>query len=199
MLANNQKLILASSSPYRKSLLNKLQIPFICESPDIDESKLSNETPKQLVERLSIDKAKAVADKYIGEDYLVIGSDQVAALNENILTKPGNFDNAVTQLRLCSNKTVEFYTGLCLYSSKTQQYQSCVEPFSVVFRDLTLEEIEDYIKADKPYDCAGSFKAEELGITLFEKMIGDDPNSLIGLPLIQLTNMLKNQNNTRQC
>ena len=182
------KLILASTSPFRKAILDKLGIDFDTASPETDETELANETPQQLVERLSIEKAKAIADKV--DDALVIGSDQVSVINGEIIGKPHTHENAVKQLQNASGKTVTFYTGLCLYNSSTQQYQSEVVPFNVVFRDLTDQQIENYLRKEEPYNCAGSFKSEALGIVLFEKLEGEDPNTLMGLPLIRLIKML---------
>lgn len=182
------KLILASTSPFRKAILDKLGVDFDTVSPETDETALADETPQQLVERLSIAKAKAVADKV--SDALVIGSDQVSVINGEIIGKPHTHKNAVKQLQNASGKTVTFYTGLCLYNSSTQQYQSEVVPFNVVFRDLSDQQIESYLRKEQPYNCAGSFKSEELGIILFEKLEGEDPNTLMGLPLIRLIKML---------
>ncbi len=125
--------------------------------------------------------------------HLIIGSDQLAVVNGTVLGKPGNHDNAVKQLQQTSGQTVHFYTGLCLLNSESGKLQSEVVPFDVVFRELSDSEIENYLKAEKPYHCAGSFKSEGLGIALFERLVGDDPNTLIGLPLIRLIRMLKNE------
>ncbi|MCW9030218.1 MAG: Maf-like protein [Gammaproteobacteria bacterium] len=186
------KLILASTSPFRKAILDKLGIDFDIASPDVDETALKNETPQQLVERLSIAKAKAVADK--NESALVIGSDQVSVINNEIIGKPHTHENATKQLQNASGKTVTFYTGLCLYNSSTDEYQSEVVPFNVVFRQLNDQQIESYLKKETPYNCAGSFKSEALGIVLFEKLEGEDPNTLMGLPLIRLVKMLEKEN-----
>ncbi|MCW8900206.1 MAG: Maf-like protein [Gammaproteobacteria bacterium] len=186
------KLILASTSPFRKAILDKLGIDFDIASPDVDETALKNETPQQLVERLSIAKAKAVADK--NESALVIGSDQVSVINNEIIGKPHTHENAIKQLQNASGKTVTFYTGLCLYNSSTDEYQSEVVPFNVVFRQLNDQQIESYLKKETPYNCAGSFKSEALGIVLFEKLEGEDPNTLMGLPLIRLVKMLEKEN-----
>lgn len=185
------KLILASTSPFRKAILDKLGINFDIASPETDETALANETPQQLVERLSIAKAKAVADK--NENALVIGSDQISVINGEITGKPHTHENAVKQLQAASGKTITFYTGLCLYNSQTNQYQSEVVPFNVVFRDLSDEKIENYLIKEQPYNCAGSFKSEALGIVLFEKFDGEDPNTLMGLPLIRLVKMLEQE------
>ena len=182
-------IILASSSPYRRELLGRLGISFDHISPDIDESALPDESAAQLVSRLSQQKAQAVASDY--PHHLIIGSDQVACLDGTILVKPGSSDKAMAQLGACSGKTVTFYTGLSLLNSKTGQQQTAVELFSVKFRVLDKAAIERYISAEQPLDCAGSFKVEGLGISLFEQLIGDDPNSLIGLPLIKLVDMLQ--------
>jgi len=149
------KLILASTSPFRKAILNKLELDFTTASPETDETPKENETPQQLVERLSIAKAKAIADKT--ENALVIGSDQVSVINGEIIGKPHNHENAVIQLQKASGKTVTFYTGLCLYNSETNQYQSEVVPFNVVFRQLNDHQINNYLLKEKPYNCAGSF------------------------------------------
>ena len=185
------KLILASTSPFRKSILDKLGVDFDITSPAVDETAQPNETPQHLVERLSIAKAKAIADK--SENVLVIGSDQVSVIDSEIIGKPHTHENAMQQLKNASGKTVTFYTGLCLYNSSTQQYQSEVVPFDVVFRELSQQQIENYLNKEQPYNCAGSFKSEALGIVLFEKLVGDDPNTLMGLPLIRLVRMLEKE------
>lgn len=183
------QLILASTSPYRQAVLTKLPLDFVCDSPDIDEKPLPDESPQQLVKRLSQAKAQAVASRH--PHSLIIGSDQVAVLNGQILGKPGNHDNAVHQLRNASGHPVIFYTGLCLLNSDSGHAQvSCVR-FEVKFRPLSDAQIERYLAHEQPYNCAGSFKSEGLGITLFEKLLGDDPNTLIGLPLIELVRMLE--------
>ena len=185
------KLVLASTSPFRKDILDKLGVDFDTVSPKTDETALENETPQKLVERLSIGKAKAVAD--LTNEALVFGSDQVSVINGEIIGKPHTHENAVQQLQNASGKTVTFYTGLCLYNSQTKSYQSEVVPFDVVFRELTLEQIDSYLKKEEPYNCAGSFKSEALGIVLFEKLEGEDPNTLMGLPLFRLVKMLENE------
>tara|TARA_R110001583_G_scaffold81965_1_gene218059 strand:- start:600 stop:1199 length:600 start_codon:yes stop_codon:yes gene_type:complete len=184
-----KKLVLGSTSPFRKEILAKLNIPFVCAKPNIDESAFDNESPVALVERLAIEKAKAVADEF--PDALIIGSDQVALCNGEILGKPHNFENAVKQLEKFSNKTVVFYTGLCVYDSGLDYTTAVIEPFLVHFNELSLNDIENYLHAEQPYNCAGSFKSEGLGICLFKKLEGDDPNSLVGLPLIKLVELLK--------
>lgn len=182
-------LVLGSTSPFRKSILEKLNLPFECAKPDIDETALVNESPQALVERLAIEKTKAVAHKF--SNALIIGSDQVAVCDGEILGKPHTFDNGVKQLTQFSNKSVTFYTGLCVYNSGENIVKSLVEPFVVHFNQLSLPEIESYLIAEQPYNCAGSFKSEGLGICLFKKLEGDDPNTLIGLPLIKLVGLLK--------
>lgn len=190
-----QKLILASTSVYRKQLLEKLNISFDCAKPDVDETPLPNETPLALVERLAIAKAKAIAvkDDTKASNALVIGSDQIAVHQGDILGKPHTVENAIKQLTRFSGDKVTFYTSLCLYDSQEDSYQVTIEPFEVHFRHLTNAEISAYVKAEQPLNCAGSFKSEGLGISLFDKLAGEDPNSLIGLPLIQLLKMFNNK------
>lgn len=189
------KLILGSTSPFRKALLERLQIEFSCLSPDVDETPIEGESIEDMVKRLSELKAEAVAEQIqgSGEEALVIGSDQSAILNGKPLTKPGNFKNAVKQLTDASGQRIVFQTGLCLLNTRTGNKQTICEPYSVVFKKLTSQTIEHYLKKEEPYNCAGGFKSEGLGITLFEKFEGEDPNSLIGLPLIKLVTMLENE------
>jgi septum formation protein len=182
------QLILASSSPYRKALLEKLGLTFECHSPEVDESRKSGESPVELVERLSIEKARKIGSTFA--DALVIGSDQVAVLDENIIGKPKDHAEAVNQLKAASGKKVKLYTGLCLYNTRTNCIQHSVESYSVVFRKLSGAQIEKYLKKDRPYDCAGSLKSETLGIAMLSKLEGEDPNTLVGLPLIRLVDML---------
>ena len=181
--------MLASSSPYRRQLLERLGLTFAAASPDIDETPLPLEEPATLVARLAESKARALAARY--PQHLIIGSDQAAHLDGTILGKPGGFAAARRQLRACSGRRVEFLTGLCLLDSRTGQAQTLVEPFAVAFRELTDGQIEHYLEREQPYDCAGSFKVEGLGIALFERLDGADPNALIGLPLIQLIRLLE--------
>jgi septum formation protein len=185
------KLILASTSPYRKALLERLQLDFSCDSPDIDETPLTGESVQDMVVRLAKLKAEAVDGKY--PDALIIGSDQSAVLDGEILTKSGNFENAVKQLEKASGKRIVFQTGLCLLNTRTGHSQTACVPYTVVFKKLTRDMIEHYLKKEQPYNCAGSFKSEGLGIALFEKFEGEDPNALIGLPLIKLIEMLDNE------
>ncbi|KZZ48085.1 septum formation inhibitor Maf [Thalassolituus sp. HI0120] len=184
------KLLLASSSPFRRQILNKLRIPFDCEAPDIDETPLADEQPQQYVERLAVEKAQALAGKY--SDHWIIGSDQCSVVDGNICGKPHTVEKAQQQLRLSSGKVVHFYTGLCLLNAQTGEYQSVIEPFSVHFRELNDDEIRRYIELEMPLKCAGSFMVEGLGINLFEKLGGRDENSLIGLPLIALLQLMRN-------
>jgi MAF protein len=187
----NPRLILASTSPFRRQLLEKLGLAFETAAPDIDESPLAGESPQQLVLRLAEQKARAVAAEFA--DSLIIGSDQVACLDQRILGKPGNHERAREQLQQASGREVEFLTGLCLFNSASGRCQLACEPFRVQFRPLSPAQIEAYLLREKPYNCAGSFKSEALGIALFSRLIGDDPNSLIGLPLIRLVAMLESE------
>ena len=188
------QLVLASTSPFRRSILEKLGVAFDCHAPEVDETPQTGETPSQLVERLSIAKAQAVAAHL--KQGLVIGSDQVAVIDDDILGKPGNHENAVAQLQRAAGKTVTFLTGLALVNAASGSIQAEVVPFKVVFRQLTREQIENYLNVEQPYNCAGSFKSEGLGIALFERLEGDDPNTLIGLPLIRLIRMLEKEGET---
>ena len=185
------KLVLASTSPYRKALLDRLRVDYVCDSPEIDEAALKGESVEDMVARLAHLKAAAVSRRH--PDALIIGSDQSAALDGLPLSKPGNFDNAVEQLRNASGRRIVFQTGLCLLNTRSGNLQSVVVPYTVVFRQLTTAMIESYLKLEQPYNCAGSFKSEGLGIALFEKFEGEDPNALIGLPLIKLTEFLENE------
>jgi septum formation protein len=184
----NKPLILASSSIYRQQLLRRLGIPFTVASPEIDETPLSGEPPPQTALRLAEQKARALAGQF--PDALIIGSDQVAVLHGQALGKPGNNDNAVKQLNAASGQTLMFHTALCLLDSGNGTVQLATATNEVKFRSLTPEQIERYLETEKPYDCAGSAKSEGLGIALIEYIRGDDPNALIGLPLIELTTML---------
>ncbi len=183
-----KKLVLGSTSPFRRELLAKLGLPFETSSPDIDEQRQENESAQTLVTRLAVEKARAVAANH--GSALIIGSDQVACINGEILGKPGSRERAIEQLELAAGKTVTFYTGLCLLDSASGRIQSLCEPFLVHFRNLDRQQIERYIDAEQPFNCAGSFKSEGLGISLFSRLEGDDPNTLIGLPLIKLIEML---------
>ena len=185
------KLVLASTSPYRRAILEKLDIDFETKTPEVDESIFIDEIPEQLVARLAEAKARAVAEHETNA--LIIGSDQVAVVDGQILGKPGNHENAVKQLRRAAGKRVSFLTGLCLFNTESKRAQVEVVPFNVIFRQLTDSQIENYLKKEQPYNCAGSFKSEGLGIALFERMEGEDPNTLIGLPLIRLIRMLESE------
>jgi septum formation protein len=186
-----KKLVLASTSPFRKTVLEKLDIPFETCAPDIDETALAEESPEQLVARLASTKAKAVAEKY--PDALIIGSDQVAVLDGQIVGKPGNHEDAQAQLKRASGKRIAFLTGLCVYNTMSKRERTEVVPYYVIFRQLKDSQIENYLEKEQPYNCAGSFKSEGLGIALFERLEGDDPNTLIGLPLIRLIQMLEGE------
>lgn len=184
-----QHIILASSSIYRRQVLDKLRIKYRWAAPDIDEAPLPDESPVELVKRLSQRKAKALSET----NALIIGSDQVAVIENRILGKPGNHTRAKAQLLEASGKKVTFLTGLSLYNSTTQTTQTCCETYEVTFRHLTEPQIETYLQREQPYDCAGSFKSEGLGICLFDSLEGRDPNTLIGLPLIALIDMLNKE------
>lgn len=183
-----QPIVLGSSSVFRRQLLEKLLEQFDTCSPDIDESPLPGEHPTQLVQRLALQKAEAVAKAH--PDALIIASDQVSVLDGRINGKPGDYENAFRQLKSSSGKQVSFFTSLCLYDATTAKYQLDVEPFQVYFRELSDAQIERYLKKETPYNCAGGFKSEGFGITLFSRLEGRDPNTLIGLPLIRLVEML---------
>lgn len=188
----NPPLILGSSSPARRELLTRLKIPFTIVSPDIDETPLVNESAEALVKRLGLSKAQRVAAKH--PEALIIGCDQVGILDGVILGKPLNFENAVQQLKFKSGKIVRFYTSLCLYDTRDQSYQLAVETYDVYIRKLTDEMIINYLNKEKPFHCAGSLQVEGLGITLIDKLIGNDYTSLIGLPLIRLSKMFEEIN-----
>lgn len=185
------ELILASSSPFRRDLLTRLDIPFICCSPDIDESPLANEKPEDTALRLSQEKARKVAAQY--PQALIIGCDQVATLDGLQIGKPGTHANAVRQLQSMRGREVTFHSALCLYNSATDTMQADVVPYVVEFRMLSDAQIENYLHKEQPYNCAGSAKSEGLGIALIARMEGTDPNALIGLPLIRLITMLQNE------
>jgi MAF protein len=184
-----QRLLLASTSPYRKMLLEKLQLPFDCAAPQVDETPLPGESAEALVLRLAAAKAQALALAY--PEHLIIGSDQVCVIDGNITGKPHTEENARAQLRQASGQAVTFYTGLALYNGRSKQLQALCEPFHVHFRALSEAEIAAYVRLEQPLNCAGSFKSEGLGIALFDRLEGRDPNTLIGLPLIALLEMLR--------
>ena len=181
-------LILASTSPFRQALLSKLGLPFIAVAPDCDETPQPDETAPQLVQRLALAKAQALAALH--PQSWIIGSDQVCVLDGNITGKPHTVENACQQLAAASGKVITFYTGLALIQPQTAQQQVIFEPFNVHFRHLSPVEIRHYVEKEQPLHCAGSFKSEGMGICLFERLEGRDPNTLIGLPLIALNEML---------
>lgn len=181
------QIILASTSAFRRALLERLGLPFQTVAPEVDETRGPREPPASLVERLSLAKASAVAARH--PEALVIGSDQVAALGDCILGKPGSHEQAVAQLAACSGREVLFHTGLCVITPANRHQH--VDRTRVIFRTLLTEEIERYLKTEQPYQSAGSFKVEGLGISLFESVISEDPTALIGLPLIALCRFLR--------
>ncbi|WP_130834711.1 Maf family protein [[Erwinia] mediterraneensis] len=182
-------LLLASTSPFRQTLLQKLGLPFITAAPHVDETPLAQETAPELVQRLAVAKARALSEQY--PHHWIIGSDQVCVLNGAITGKPHTPENACRQLRAASGQAVTFYTGLALWSAQHQRLMQCCEPFTVHFRMLSEEEISGYVAREQPLQCAGSFKSEGLGICLFDRLEGRDPNTLVGLPLIALNAMLR--------
>lgn len=187
-LPDGRRLLLASTSPYRRALLERLRLPFACVAPGTDETPRNGESPRGLVARLSLAKAAAVAQRAPGA--LVIGSDQVALLDGAILGKPGTHERAREQLAQASGRELHFLTGLCLLDADGGGTQLEVAETVVRFRELLPQQIECYLRREQPYDCAGSFKCEGLGIALFEAILGADPDALVGLPLIALVRML---------
>ena len=183
-----QPLVLASSSPYRRELLQRLQLPFVWRNPRIDERPLGEETASIMVQRLALNKASSLRSQFL--QHLIIGSDQAAMLDGRMLGKPGSIAAAEQQLQALSGRSVTFYTGLCLLDSRSGEYQLGCSLFTVHFRQLSQAQIQRYVALEKPLDCAGSFKAEGLGISLFRATEGEDATSLIGLPLILLCDML---------
>lgn len=182
-------LILASSSPYRSQLLQKLKIEFESISPNIDESRHDNESPRTYVQRLAIEKATE-----IGRDHpsaIIIGSDQCSVNQGNILGKPKDREHAIQQLSAASEQCIEFLTGVSVQHTESGRQQNWVDTYKVTFRALSLAEIERYLDNDQPYNCAGSFKSEQLGIALCQSMQGDDPSALVGLPLIRVAHALR--------
>ena len=185
------QIVLGSPSPFRREILAKLGLPFETAAPEVDETALAGEQPEALVRRLAEAKARAVGNGH--PRALIIGSDQVACVDGEILGKPEDHQQAIRQLTKTAGKTVTFYTGLCLLNTLDNRAQVTCEPFRVHFRALDTDQIARYLEKEQPYNCAGSFKSEGLGITLFSRLEGDDPNSLIGLPLIRLVEMLGNE------
>jgi MAF protein len=188
MAALMRRIVLASSSPYRRKLLQRLQLDFVCRAPDIDETPLESESPEQMIHRLSLAKAMAIAQ---GEpDALVIASDQAGFVKNRILGKPGTEAAARQQLASISGQQVRFLTGLCVLDSANMQMRSAIEECTVTLRELGQAAIDDYVNRDRPLDCAGSFRVEGLGISLFSSVRLSDPTALEGLPLIRLTGFL---------
>lgn len=186
------QIILASSSAFRRQLLEKLHIPFQYVSPDIDETRLAGESLTTMIDRLSLAKAQAVANTH--PNSIIIASDQSAFLNNEVLHKPGNYENAYQQLKSASGQTIEFHTGLVVFDNRQAEsnIQTAHDITRVHFRQLSHQQIHNYLTLEEPYQCAGSFKSEGLGITLFSQIESTDPNALIGLPLIALTDCLNN-------
>jgi len=183
-------IILASSSPFRKELLARLNLPFECHSPDVDESLQSGESAEAYVCRLARQKAQAIANKF--PQAVIIGSDQCALLEDQILGKPGDHNNALKQLKAAQGKSVIFHTGLCVMQASTGFSETDDILFQVKFRYLSDQQLSHYLEVEQPYQCAGSFKSEGYGAALFDHMQGDDPTALIGLPIIRLVGMLEN-------
>lgn len=185
------QLVLASTSPYRRELLARLGVPFAVAAPDVDETPLPGESPDETAQRLSLLKAQAVAKQY--PDALIIGSDQVALLEGVQLGKPGTHEKAVAQLQSMRGKALEFHTALTLFNARTGSMQTANVPVRLVMRNYTDAQIESYLRRDQPYNCCGSAKSESLGIALIARFETEDPNALVGLPLIKLTEMLANE------
>jgi septum formation protein len=185
------RLVLASTSPYRRELLARLGVPFEVAAPDVDETPLPGEAPDETAQRLSVLKARAVAERF--PDALVIGSDQVALLEGVQLGKPGSHEKAVEQLRAMRGKALEFHTALALLNARTGAVQTANVPVRLVMRNYSDAQIEAYLRKDQPYNCCGSARSESLGIALIARYETEDPNALVGLPLIKLTEMLANE------
>jgi septum formation protein len=185
---NAPRIILGSGSSYRRQLIEKLKLKFEQTSPDIDETPHLGESGPDLCQRLARQKAEVIALRH--PRAIIIASDQCAVLDSVILGKPGTRDNAIAQLQACAGKTVRFFTALCVYDGRSE-FLDTIDTFDVTFRNLTQQQIERYVDADQPLDCAGSFKSEGYGITLFSSLSGNDPNTLIGLPLIKLIDLLE--------
>ena len=185
------RLVLASTSRYRQELLARLGIAFETAAPGVDESPVAGETPQMLALRLACAKAQAAQAAF--PDALIIGCDQVAVVGATLLDKPGTHARAVEQLMRMSGKPVAFHTALCLLNARTLRRQSAIVPVTVHMRELGMDQIERYLRAERPYDCAGSARIEGLGIALVARLEGDDPTALIGLPLIRLCDMLKSE------
>ena len=186
---NQPELILGSSSPYRRELLERLRLPFTVVSPKIDETPKAGETPLETALRLALDKARHIAQSH--PNALILGADQVATVNGEQIGKAGGFDKALAQLQMMRGKTALFHSALCLYDARNDSYQLENIITKTTFRDLPDDELAAYLRIEQPYDCAGSAKVEALGITILEKVESDDPTALVGLPLIALTGMLR--------
>lgn len=186
---NQPELILGSSSPYRRELLERLRLPFTVVSPKIDETPKAGETPPETALRLALEKARHIAQSH--PNALIIGADQVATVNGEQIGKAGGFDKALAQLQMMRGKTALFHSALCLYNARNDSYQLENIITKTTFRDLPDDELAAYLRIEQPYDCAGSAKVEALGITILEKVESDDPTALVGLPLIALTGMLR--------
>ena len=191
MASAPMKLVLASTSAYRRELLQRFDLPFDVARPDIDETPLPGETPQATAERLAVEKARAVAGQF--EDALIIGSDQVAHMGDTRFGKPGTVERAIAQLQAMSGRTVIFHTALAVLNTRSGHVQLDAVPTQVRFRTLGDDEIVRYVNKERPLDCAGSAKSEGLGITLLDALSGDDPNALVGLPLIALARILRNE------
>ncbi len=181
-------LVLASGSPYRKALLEKLQLSFVTAAPDVDETPNFNEAPEQLAMRLAAAKARALRESF--PQHLIIGSDQVALLGGRKLHKPGGFDDAVAQLEAAAGRSLRFYTGVSVFNSQSGRQLNAIDVCQVHLRQLIRRQIEDYVHRERSYDCVGTFKSEGLGIALIRSFEGEDPNALVGLPLIKLVDLL---------
>lgn len=190
-MSDTRPIVLASTSPYRAALLQRLGLPFVTADPQVGESAAPGEAPESLALRLAEAKAQAVRGRH--PQALIVGADQVAVLEGELLRKPGDHESAVRQLLRASGRRVLFVTALCLLDARSGRTQCEAIPYTVVFRRLARTQLEAYLRREKPYDCVGGFKAEGLGIALFERMEGDDPSALIGLPLMRLVTMLERE------
>lgn len=188
---SSPRIVLASTSPYRRELLARLRVPFEITAPGVDEVALSGEAPRDTAVRLSEWKAKAAVASCEGA--LVIGSDQVAVLDGKSIGKPGSHEVAVLQLRTLRGRCVTFHTAVALLNTTSGAIQVAEVPTEVYFRQCTDDEIENYLALERPYDCTGSARIEGLGVALVERIVSDDPTALIGLPLMQLVTMLRNE------
>jgi MAF protein len=191
-MSSNCKIVLASGSPYRKAILEKLQIDFITDNASIDETPIKNETPQNLALRLCKLKASALRKQY--NQHLIIGSDQVVMLDGMQLNKPDNHDNCIKQLESQAGKQIFLFSAVGVLDSQSGKFMSALDISSITFKNLTLEQINRYVNKEKPYDCAGAFKSEGLGIALFNSIKVEDPNALVGLPLLKLIRLLENFN-----